>query len=186
MTFHLRTSAVVLIAASVVAVGTGTAVAGFSPRVHGALPLLQQTDFSGYWAHDAAASRIETSAVLAGLGGGGAPEDLLISQARNGTLIISSRHNPSQARAYRIEGDSLVAAPGEQGGMMTVSTRWQGSALATEGSLETGGSTLRVRELISLADDLDTMVLEATVVTAEGEASNRLVYRRSGSRYATR
>ena len=103
----------------------------------------------------------------------------MISQARNGSLIISSRHNPSAPRAYQIEGESPVPAPGEQGGMMTVSTRWQGSALVNEGSLETTGGTLRVREVISLADDGDTLVLEATVATAEGEASNRLVYRRA-------
>ena len=143
-----------------------------------ALPLLQQTDFSGYWAHDAAASRVESSAVLAGLAGGGAPENLLISQARNGTLVIESRHNPSQARVYRIGGDSEVLAPGEQGGMMMVSTRWQESALATEGSREAGGGMLRVRELISLTDGGETLVLEATIATPEGEASNRLVYRR--------
>ncbi len=180
MTFLLQLFAVVLIVASAVGTGSAIAVNGqvSSAAAYETLPLFQQTDFSGYWAHDAAASRVETSAALAGLGGGGAPENLLISQARNGTLIISSRHNPSAPRVYQIEGESLVPAPGEQGGMMTVSTRWQGSALVTEGSLDTTGGTLRVREMISLADDGDTLVLEATVATVEGEASNRLVYRR--------
>jgi hypothetical protein len=184
MTFHPRNCAVVLIVASVFAAGSGAAVAGRissfgAPRT---APPSQGTDFSGYWAHDAAASRVATSEVLAGLGGGGTPENLLISQARNGTLIISSRHNPSAPRVYQIEGESLVPAPGEQGGMMTVSTRWQGGALVTVGSSETTGGTLQVREVIWLADDGDTLVLEATLTTGESDATNHLVYRRRVAR----
>ncbi len=180
MTFHLRLFAAVLVVASAVGTGSAIAVKDHTPSTAAdeTLPLFQQTNFSGYWARDAAASRVETTAALTGLGGGGAPENLLISQARNGTLIISSRHNPSAPRVYQIAGESLVPAPGEQGGMMKVSTRWQGNALLTEGSLETTKGTLRVREMISLAEDGDTLILEATVTTVEGEASNRLVYRR--------
>lgn len=148
-----------------------------SPVLSGLSPL-QETDFSGYWAHDVDASRIETVDTLAGLAGGGAPESLLISQARNGVLVISSRHNPSQPRVYRIGGDSMVPAPGEQGGAMTISTRRQEGTLVSEGSVATGDGTLRVHEILSLSDDVRTLVLEATLTTGADVLSNRLVYRR--------
>jgi hypothetical protein len=138
----------------------------------------QETDFSGYWARDGDASRVETSETLAGLGGGGAPEDLFVSQALNGTLVVSSRHNPSQARVYRISGDSVVPAPGEQGGTMQVTTRWQEGMLVSEGSVASGRDTLHVREVFSLIDDGSTLVLELSLTSSAGGASNRLVYRR--------
>jgi hypothetical protein len=146
------------------------------------LPLSQETDFSGYWAQDDDASLVETTETLAGLAGGGAPEDIFVSQARDGTLVISSRHNPSQPRVYSIGGDSLVPAPGEQGGTMRLTTRWRDGALVSEGSVATGGDTLRVSEILSLSDDGNTLVLEATMSSAAGEVSNRLVYRRWSGR----
>jgi hypothetical protein len=146
--------------------------------VAAAVPSFQETDFSGYWVHDVDASRIETAEVLSGLGGGGAPENLFVSQARDGSLVVSSDNNPSQSRAYRIGGESTVPAPGEQGGGMSVSTRREGSALVNEGSVETPDGAFRVRERLSLQDDGNTLVLEATLVNAVGEMTNRLVYRR--------
>ena len=140
--------------------------------------LPQETDFSGYWAHDVEASRIETTEALAGLAEAGAPESLFISQARNGVLVISSRHNPSQPRVYRIGGDSMVPAPGEQGGAMAISTGWQAGTLVSEGSVAAGEGKLRIREVLSLSDDGSTLVLEATLTNGADELSNRLVYRR--------
>ena len=144
--------------------------------------LFQETDFSGYWALDTEASSVETAETLAGLAGGGAPENIFVSQARNGTLVISSQHNPSQPRVYSIDDDSLVPAPGEQGGSMQVTTRWQDRALVSEGSVVSDADTLRVREVLSLSDDGDTLMLEATIASAAGEVSNRLVYRRWAER----
>ncbi len=143
-----------------------------------ASPSVQETDFSGYWAHDAAASRVETADALAGLAGGGAPANLFVSQARNGSLVLSSQRNPSQPRGYRIGGESTVPAPGDEGGEMTVVTAWDGTSLVSEGSVDTEAGTLRIRERMSLQDDGGTLILEATVINAAGEATNHLVYRR--------
>lgn len=153
--------------------------ASVAPAPAGETPsLLQVTDFSGYWARDIDASRVETSEVLAGLGGGGAPERLFVSQARNGTLIISSGHNPSAARAYLIGGETRVTAPGVQGGTMTLTTRRQGDFLVSEGQVTHDDGVVRVREVLSLTGDGDTLIIEATITGAAAEVSNRLVYRR--------
>ena len=146
----------------------------------GAVSVFAQTpDFSGTWELDRDGSRITTAEGLAGLGGGGAPETLHITQAANGTLIISSEVNAAQPRAYELGGESTV--PAGQGGTMTVRSRWDGSMLVTEGSheLEGGGSSLQVREVLSLSADGRTLTFEVTTTTPSGDGTNTLVYRKA-------
>jgi hypothetical protein len=75
----------------------------------GAARLAGQTppDFSGTWKLDRAASQIATGTGIAGLGASGAPNTLYISQAANGTVVIGSDVNESQARTFRVGGGAI-------------------------------------------------------------------------------
>jgi hypothetical protein len=64
-------------------------------------------DFSGTWKLDRAASQITTGTGIAGLGASGAPATLYISQAANGTVVIGSDVNESQARTFKIAGGAI-------------------------------------------------------------------------------
>ena len=57
-----------------------------------AAPIVAQkpTDFSGTWKLDRGTSQITSGTGIAGLGAGGAPNTLYISQALNGTVVIGS------------------------------------------------------------------------------------------------
>ena len=146
-----------------------------------ALASAQAPDLSGTWNLDRDASRITTAEGLAGLGDEGAPEILHITQAANGNLILSSRVNAAQPRVYQVEGESSLPAPGEDGGTMTVTSRWDDGSLVNEGSVAIdGGGTIRVYEELALSPDGRTLVLEVTTATSGGEETNRLVYRKAG------
>jgi hypothetical protein len=66
-------------------------------------------DFSGTWKLDRAGSQITTGTGIAGLGAGGAPNTLYISQAANGTVVVGSDVNESQARTFRIAGGAIAS-----------------------------------------------------------------------------
>ena len=135
----------------------------------------QSPNFSGTWRFVPAASEVNSAEGLAGLGGS-APENLYITQARNGALIISSRVNGAQPRNYIIGGDNRLPAPGGEDARITVSSRWQGTDLVNEGSGEVEGSAIIVREVISLSADGRTLRIEATTTVNGSEATNTLVY----------
>ena len=126
------------------------------------------------------ASDVTSPDGLAGLGGA-APEDLYITQARNGALILSSRVNGAQPRNYIIGGENPLPAPGGEAARMTMSSRWQGLILVNEGSGEVEGDPLVVREVMSLSRDGRTLRLEVTTTLAGAGSTNTLIYRKAGS-----
>lgn len=140
----------------------------------------ERPNFSGTWRLDAEASDVTSPDGLAGLGGA-APENLYITQARNGALILSSRVNGAQPRNYIIGGENPLPAPGGEAARMTMSSRWEGSNLVNEGSGEVGGSSLVVREVMSLSPDGRTLELEVTTTLAGAGSTNTLIYRKAGS-----
>jgi hypothetical protein len=76
---------------------------GVAARVAGQKP----PDVAGTWKLDRAASQITTGTGIAGLGASGAPNTLYISQAANGTVVIGSDVNESQARTFRMAGGAI-------------------------------------------------------------------------------
>ena len=140
----------------------------------------ERPNFSGTWRLDAEASDVTSPDGLAGLGGA-APENLYITQARNGALILSSRVNGAQPRNYIIGGENPLPAPGGEAARMTMSSRWQGLILVNEGSGEVEGDPLVVREAMSLSPDGRTLRLEVTTTLAGAGSTNTLIYRKAGS-----
>ncbi len=138
----------------------------------------ERPNFSGTWRLDTEASEVASPNGLAGLGGA-APENLYITQARNGALILSSRVNGAQPRNYIIGGENPLPAPGGEAARMTMSSRWEGSKLVNEGSGEVEGDPLVVHEVISLSPDGRTLRLEITTTVAGTEATNTLIYIRA-------
>ena len=123
-------------------------------------------------------SRIVAAEGLAGLGEGGAPESLYVTQAANGTLIISSAFNGGQARAYQLGGESTVlVGPTDT---MKVSSQWQESTLVTEGHRFGDDATAitGIKEVLALSDDGLALTLEVTTTTPSGAETNILVYER--------
>ena len=135
----------------------------------------ERPNFSGTWRLDAEASDVTSPDGLAGLGAP-APENLYITQARNGALILSSRVNGAQPRNYIIGGENPLPAPGGEDARMTMSSRWEGRNLVNEGSGEVAGDPLVVREVMSLSPDGRTLRLEITTTVAGTETTNTLVY----------
>ncbi len=135
-------------------------------------------DFSGTWRLDVAQSEITSSEGLAGLGAA-APENLYITQALNGALILSSRTNGAQPRNYIIGGDNLLPAPGGEDARMLISSRWNGINLVNEGSGEAEGKLVVVREMFSLSSDGQLLQLEVTTAVAGTEVTNIIIYNKA-------
>ena len=68
----------------------------------------QAPDHSGTWRLNGDASQITKGAGLAGLGAGGAPPTLYITQAANGTAVVGSDINESAATLYQVSAKGLV------------------------------------------------------------------------------
>ncbi len=140
-----------------------------------------QPDLSGIWQLDRDASQMGTTAALAGLGDGGAPLMLFVTQAANGTLLLSSQDNPTQARAYAIGGESSVPVRADDGepNTMTIASRWEGDQLVNEGTYQRGVTVIQVREVMSLSVDAQAMTIAVTIEGLSSQGTSRLVYRRS-------
>jgi len=73
----------------------------------------QATDYSGTWKLNRSESQITAGTGIAGLGAGGAPPTLYVSQAANGTVVVGSDVNESHARTFKIAKGVLTNdAPG--------------------------------------------------------------------------
>ena len=124
----------------------------------GVVPVFGQTpDFSGTWRLDRQASQI-TPPAFSGGRGGGTVDTLHITQAANGTLIIGSEANGTKAWAYQVEGESTI--PAGRNSTMSVTSRWDGRVLATEG--------VGLKERLSLSDDGETLTITITTATPGG------------------
>ena len=154
--------------------------AAVAPQAVAQLERPPRPDFSGTWRLDREASQITTAAGLAGLGGNGSPDNLYITQAGNGALILSSRVNGAQPRAYQVLGENRVPAPGAEDGRILVRTRWRGETLVSEGGGRADGENVQIREVMSLSSNGRTMTLEVTTTRGGGAETNRLIYRKAG------
>ena len=149
-----------------------------------ALVVLAQAppDFSGTWKLDRSRSRIVEAAGLAGLSGATAPDTLHITQPANGTLVIESQINEGHARLYR--PGSRVSTPvtvGQTGGI-TMTSRWEGRALVSEGARESASSppvATQVKEVLSLSADGRTLTLEVTTTAAGDKSVSTMAYTRT-------
>ena len=67
----------------------------------------QAPDHSGTWRLSRDASQITKGAGLTGLGAGGAPPTLYVTQAANGTAVVGSDINESGAKLYQVSAKGL-------------------------------------------------------------------------------
>jgi hypothetical protein len=68
----------------------------------------QPPDHSGTWRLSRDASQITKGAGLTGLGAGGAPPTLYVTQAANGTAVVGSDINESGAKLYQVSAKGLL------------------------------------------------------------------------------
>ena len=96
-------------------------------------------------------------------------------------MVVGNEVNAAKAWAYRLDSESSV--PVWQGRSLTVSSRWDGDRLVTEGSQAPAGddAIIRLREIRTLSEDGRTLTVEVTTMAAAGENTNILVYRKIGS-----
>ena len=100
------------------------------------------------------------TAGIFGLIPAGAPKTLHITQAANGTLVIESQINEGHSRIYKPGRES--STPAGQGGAVTVTSKWEGKNLVSEGAFKApNGDTTTVREVLSLIDGRQ-LTLEVT------------------------
>lgn len=131
----------------------------------------QTPDFSGTWKLDTSSSRVMDAAGIAGLIATGAPPMLLITQPTNGTLIVESPINEGHVRIYNPGGKT--ATPVGQGGTITMTTRWDGRTLVSQGTaVSASGSSATVKEAFSVSADGKTLTVDVTTTgTAENVSS---------------
>ena len=148
-----------------------------------AVVLAQAPDFSGTWKLDSNRTRATPAASLAGLVGAGAPDTLHITQPANGTLVIESQINTSHARVYTAGGKSSTPVFVGPAGSITMTSRWEGRTLVSEGRRESlsGTSTLvtEVKEVLALDSEGRTLTIEITTAGAEGKSASTLMYTRT-------
>jgi hypothetical protein len=109
--------------------------------------IAQAPDYSGTWKLNRTASQITKGTGISGLGAGGAPPTLYISQAANGTIVIGSDINESHARTFKLAKGALTS--------------------------ETGG----VKEAVTLSADGQTLTVQVVATPAAGgEAVSTLIY----------
>jgi hypothetical protein len=143
-----------------------------------AVPTLsaQAPDLSGTWLLDEAKSQVVATAAYNGLISAGAPRTLHITQPANGTVMVESQINEQHVRMYKPGGQS--ATPARQGGEVTMTTKWEGRALVSEGALKApNGDTTTLREVLSLSADGKVLTVQITSTAAE-KTTSELVYSR--------
>jgi hypothetical protein len=125
-------------------------------------------DVAGTWKLDAAQSRIAAEVGWPGLIGAGAPDKLHITQAANGTVVVESEINESHVRIYKPGGKT--STPVAQTSIITMTSRWEGFTLASEGTLTPpSGAPAVVMETLTLGGDGRTLTVEIST-TGSGEA----------------
>ena len=134
----------------------------------------QAPDFSGTWRLDEAKSKVVATAGIIGLISAGAPKTLHITQPANGTLVIESQINEAHVRIYKPGRET--STPAGQGGAVSMTTKWEGKAMVSEGALKApNGDTTTVREVVSISADGKVLTMEVTTSAVE-KASSTLVY----------
>jgi hypothetical protein len=113
--------------------------------------LAQTPDYSGTWKLNAAASQITKGTGITGLGAGGAPPTLYISQAANGTVVVGSDINESHARTFKVSEGPLTS------------------------------EAVGVKETLSMSSDGQTLTVTVTAAPAGSEVTSVLVYTKTQS-----
>jgi hypothetical protein len=137
----------------------------------------QAPDFSGTWQLDETKSMVTATAGIIGLIPAGAPKTLHITQPANGTVVIESQVNEAHVRIYKPGRDT--STPAGQGGAVTMTSKWDGRSLVSEGALKApNGDTTTVREVVSLTADGKFLRIEVTTtpVGQTEKVSSSLVY----------
>jgi hypothetical protein len=143
----------------------------------------QAPDFSGTWRLDEAKSKVVATAGIIGLISAGAPKTLHITQPANGTVVIESQINEAHVRIYKPGRET--STPAGQGGAVTMTTKWDGKSLISEGALKApNGDTTTIREVVSVSADGKVLMMDVTTSAASAtdtasqaeKASSTLVY----------
>lgn len=130
----------------------------------------QAPDLSGTWVLDAAKSQVVATAGYTGLISAGVPNTLHITQPANGAVVVESQINEAHVRIYKPGGPSVT--PAGQGGTVTMTTKWEGRSLVSEGAMKApNGDTTTVREVLALSPDGKMLTVQITTTTAEKAAS---------------
>jgi len=143
----------------------------------GSIVSAQAPDLAGTWRLDEAKSTIVATAGIFGLISAGAPKTLHITQPANGTIVVESQVNEGHSRIYKPGRES--STPAGQGGAVTMTTKWDGKTLISEGALKApNGDTTPVREVVSLSGDGKVLTMEVvtTPVGQTEKASSTLVF----------
>ena len=134
----------------------------------------QAPDFSGTWRLDETKSKVVATAGIVGLISAGAPKTLHVTQPANGTVVIESQINEAHVRIYKPGRETTT--PAGQGGAVTMTSKWEGKALISEGAFKApNGDTTTIREAVSLSADGKVMTMEVTTSAVE-KAASTLVY----------
>jgi outer membrane protein assembly factor BamB len=114
-------------------------------------PQKQSLTLAGTWRLDTTRSKVGPAAVPVGLVKVGAPATIHITQAANGMVIVEGQINESQSRAYK-PGRS-TSTPIVPSGSVTMTSRWEGRTLISEGTLDAGGAQVAVKETFTVGAD---------------------------------
>jgi hypothetical protein len=134
----------------------------------------QAPDFAGTWRLDEGKSKVVATAGIIGLISAGAPKTLHITQPANGTVVIESQVNEAHVRIYKPGRET--STPAGQGGAVTMTSKWDGKSLVSEGALKApNGDTTAIREVVSISADRKVLTMEVTTAAAE-KAASTLVY----------
>ena len=137
----------------------------------------QAPDFSGTWRLDESKSRVVATAGIIGLIPAGAPKTLHITHPANGTVVIESQINEAHVRIYKPGRET--STPAGQGGAVTMTTKWEGKSLISEGALKApNGDTTTIREVVSVSADGKVLTMEVvtTPVGQTEKASSTLLF----------
>jgi hypothetical protein len=100
----------------------------------------QAPDHSGTWRLSRDASQIAKGAGLTGLGAGGVPPTLYVTQSANGTAVVGSDINESAAKLYQVSTKGLVLE--REGTTEHISLSTDGKTLTVRITAAAGSTTL--------------------------------------------
>ena len=135
-------------------------------------------DFSGTWRLNTKQSQINAP-LLRGGGDGGPGDTLHITQTVNETLVVGNEL-PYEYHAwiYKIGDESTI--PVGPRDTLTMTTRWEGDELVSEGlrEPESNKSIVGAKEIYSLSQDGQTLAITVTIQTQHDTATNNLVFKK--------
>ena len=80
-------------------------------------------------------------------------------------MVIESQINEAHVRIYK--PGSETSTPAGQGGAVTVTSKWEGTSLVSEGAMKAAnGDTTTMREVLSLSADGKSLTMEVTTTAA--------------------